>query len=85
MLAEEQRVIKPAHVAGLVQWDKVEACIVLCKGKKGEPNSVVMSSLSIEELSLLTAQLQAHLTGLLVGSLNEGFPNEGRADDSNKS
>jgi hypothetical protein len=78
-MAEIDRIVKPEQVAKLVQWDKVEACIILCKGKAGEVNNLVLSSLTLEELSFLTAQLNAHLTGLLVGSLNEGLPNEGAA------
>jgi hypothetical protein len=78
-MSEIDRIVKPEQVAKLVQWDKVEACIIMCKGKKGESNHLVMSSVTVEELSFLVAQLNAHLTGLLVGSLNEGLPNEGAA------
>jgi len=83
-LAPEERIVTPAALARLIQWDKVEGCVILLKGKKGETNNVVMSSISVEEMSLLKCQFDAHVTGMLLGSLEENLPNEGPADASNR-
>lgn len=65
MLNNEKRLIKPENVRNQVAWDKAEGVVVLCLGKIGEANTLHMSTLTINELALLSAQLQAHLTCLL--------------------
>lgn len=74
---DKGRAVKPAQLAPLVQWGKLEGCIILCLGKNDEPNHVVMSSLTFNEITLLHAQLGAHINGMLMGSLIEGLPYEG--------
>lgn len=69
------RTLTPAQVASIMPWGNVEGVVILCLGKKGEPNNLVMSTVTIEEISLLTAQLNAHLNSLLMGSLVEDVPN----------
>jgi len=68
------RTLKPAQVASIMPWDACEGVVILCLAKKGEPNNIVMSTVTIEELALLTAQLQAHLNSLLFNSLVEDVP-----------
>lgn len=75
------RTLTPAQVASIMPWGNLEGVVILCLGKKGEPNNLVMSTVTIEELSLLTAQLNAHLNGLLVGSLVEDVPSGLNAKD----
>ena len=76
MLNEDvPRAIRPEQVAALMPWSKLEGCVVLTLGAKGKPNHLVMSSVTIEELALLTAQLQSHLNYLLANSLIEDVPN----------
>lgn len=71
MLNEGTRFIKPENVRNQVPWDKTEAVVVLCLGKDGEANTLHMSTLTVNELALLSAQLQAHLTCML-GHMKEG-------------
>ena len=73
-LEEGQRALKPAQVAGLVPWDKLEGALILCLGRKGQPNHIVMSSLTVEELTLLSAQLNSHINLMLMNSLIEEVP-----------
>jgi hypothetical protein len=54
-----------------VPWDKLEGVVILGLGKKGELNSLIMSTVTIEELALLSKQLDAHLT-YLMGPMREG-------------
>jgi hypothetical protein len=70
MLNEKQRLIEPSQVHKQVDWNKLEAVVILGLNKKGEKNVLHMSSITIEELALLTSQLQAHLTYLL-GPMDE--------------
>jgi hypothetical protein len=78
MLNEDlPRAILPAQIAPLVQWGKLEGCVILCLGKKDGANHLVMSSVTVSELVLLNAQLTAHVNGLLSGSLVESLPHEG--------
>lgn len=65
MLNEGERLIKPNQLMKQVEWDKLEAVVVLGVKGKGQTNILQMSSISIEELALITAQLQAHLNYLL--------------------
>lgn len=75
MLNEDTpRAIRPEQVAALMPWSKLEGCVILALGAKGKANHLVMSSVTIEELSLLTAQLQSHLHCLLANSLVEDIP-----------
>jgi hypothetical protein len=68
------RTLKPAQVASIMPWESCEGVVILCLGAKGEANNIVMSTVTIEELALLTAQLQAHLNSLLFNSLVEDVP-----------
>jgi len=67
---DTQRLIRPEQVMKQVEWDKLEAVVILGLGRKGEKNVLHMSTLTINELALLSAQLQAHLHCLL-GPMNE--------------
>jgi len=71
MLNEGERLLSPEQVAKQVEWQKLEAVVILGVRKKGETNVLHMSSVTIEELALVTAQLQAHLSFLL-GAMKEG-------------
>lgn len=79
MIGEDKkpRAIMPAQIAPLVQWGKLEGCIILCLGSNKESNHVVMSSLTFNEITLLHAQLGAHINTMLANSLVEGLPYEG--------
>lgn len=65
MLNEGQRLIRPEQIKDQIQWDKLEGVVVLGLSKKGEVNTLQMSTITIEELAMLTSQLQAHLVCLL--------------------
>lgn len=71
MLNEGPRTIRPEQVRNQIQWDKLEGVVVLALGKPSEHNALHMSTITVNELALLTAQLQAHLTCLL-GQMKEG-------------
>lgn len=71
MLNDGQRLIRPDQIKNQIQWDKLEGVVVLGLSKKGEVNTLHMSTITVEELALLTAQLQAHLVCLL-GPMKEG-------------
>ncbi len=71
MLNEGQRLIKPSQTMKQVDWDKLEGVVILGIKKRGETNVLHMSSVTVEELALVTAQLQAHLSFLL-GAMKEG-------------
>lgn len=71
MLNEGDRLIKPQQVQKQVPWDKLEGVVILGLNKKGEANTLHMSSVTVDELALLTSQLQAHLAYLL-GPMKEG-------------
>lgn len=71
MLHEDQRLIKPADIASQVPWEKLEAVVVLGLKKQGERNALFMSTLTVDELCVLSKQLDAHLTCIL-GPMQEG-------------
>lgn len=71
MLNEGTRLIKPENIRNQVDWQNTEAVVVLCLGKDGQPNKLHMSTMTVNELAFLSAQLQAHLTCLL-GHMKEG-------------
>jgi len=71
-----QRAVLPKQIAPLIPWDKLEGCIIICKGNEAQSNYLVMSSLTFQEITLLHAQLGAHINGLLMGSLVESIPFE---------
>lgn len=63
--------ILPVDVKAQVPWQDLEGVVILGLAKKGEMNVLHMSSVTVDELAFLTAQLQAHLTCLL-GPMKEG-------------
>lgn len=65
MLHEGQRLIKPENVKEQILWDKLEGVVVLGLAKDGQTNTLQMSTVTINELVMLSAQLQAHVTCLL--------------------
>lgn len=70
-LNEGERLIKPDQIQKQVEWEKLEGVVILGLRKKGEANSLQMSSVTIDELAMLTSQLNAHLAYLL-GPMKEG-------------
>lgn len=70
MLHEEKRLIKPVDIKEKVDWENLEGVVILGLGKLGKENTLQMSTLTIEELSLLSLQLQAHLV-CLCGPMKE--------------
>lgn len=72
MSLDGERPIKPADVMKQVDWKKAEAVVILVQMPNGQENQLFMSSLSWNEVAMLTAQLQAHLT-LNLGVMKEGF------------
>ena len=71
MLNEGTRLIRPEQVMKQVAWDKLEGVVILGLTKKGETNVLHMSSITVEELALLSKQLDSHLT-CLMGPMKEG-------------
>jgi hypothetical protein len=71
MLQEGERLIGPVQVKNQVEWEKLEGVVVLGLGKKGEQNVLHMSTVTIEELALLSKQLDSHLV-CLMGPMKEG-------------
>ena len=71
MLNEGERLIRPEQVMKQVQWDKLEGVVILGLAKKGEQNVLHMSTVTVEELALLSKQLDSHLT-CLMGPMKEG-------------
>lgn len=65
MLNEGERLIKPEQIKNQVEWDKLEGVVVLGLAPKGKRNTLQMSSITVNELSFLVAQLNAHLACLL--------------------
>jgi hypothetical protein len=65
VLHEGQRLIKPENVKEQILWDKLEGVVVLGLAKDGQTNTLQMSTVTINELVMLSAQLQAHVTCLL--------------------
>lgn len=70
MLHEDERLIKPVDISKQVDWSNLEGVVILGLAKTGARNTLQMSSLSYEELSYLSAQLQSHLYSLL-GQMEE--------------
>lgn len=64
-LNEGERLIKPDQIQKQVAWEKLDGVVVLGLGKNGETNTLQMSSVTVNELAMLTSQLQAHLAYLL--------------------
>lgn len=64
-LNEEGRLIRPEQIKDQVPFSELEGVVILGLGKEGQENTLFMSSLSINELVMLSAQLQAHVTCLL--------------------
>lgn len=71
MLNEGERLIRPEQVMKQVQWDKLEGVVILGLAKTGEQNVLHMSTITIEELALLSKQLDSHLV-CLMGPMKEG-------------
>ena len=65
MLNEGERLIKPEQIKDQVPFDKLEGVVILGLSKPGEENKLFMSTLSVNELVMLSAQLQAHVTCIL--------------------
>lgn len=65
MLNEGKRLIRPEQIHKQVDWKKLDAVVILGLGKDGEKNTLYMSSITLNELAMLHAQLGAHLTHLL--------------------
>jgi len=70
MLNETGRLIRPDQIMKQISWDKLEGVVILGLKGKGERNTLHMSSITVEELAMLTSQLQAHLSFLL-GQMSE--------------
>lgn len=71
MLREGDRLIKPEDILKQIPAKDLEGVIILGLAKKGEVNKIYMSSITVEEISFLSAQLSAHVTCLL-GPMDEG-------------
>lgn len=61
MLHEEGRLVKPVDIKEQVDWANLEGVVILGLNKKGKVNTLQMSTLTVEELALLSLQLQSHL------------------------
>ena len=70
MLHENDRMVQPADILPQVKEQNFEAIVVLGLGKTGEKNAIMMSTITVNELAMLTQQLQAHMT-VLLGSMTE--------------
>lgn len=71
MLREEDRLLKPIDIKEQIPWEEAEAIVVLCKMPKGQANKLHMSSISVDEISFLSKQLDSHVVCLL-GMMKEG-------------
>lgn len=71
MLNEGERLVRPEQIMKQVPWDKLEGVVILGLGKKGEHNKLFMSTVTVEELAMLSKQLDSHLT-CLMGPMKEG-------------
>lgn len=65
MLHEGYRAIKPEDVVKQIPTEKLEGIVILGLGKLGEPNQLMMSTVTVAELCFLAKQLDAHITCLL--------------------
>lgn len=65
MLREGERLIKPSDIAKQVEWDKLEGVIIIGLAPKGQENILHMSSITVEEMSFLSKQLDSHVTCVL--------------------
>lgn len=63
--------VKPADIASQVPWDQFEAVAIVCLSPEGKRNKLYMSTMTVDELSFLTQQLQSH-TACVLGPLEEG-------------
>lgn len=72
MLRDGERLIKPIDVKEQIPWDKAEAVVVLVQMPKGQENKLLMSSVTWNEVAMLSAQLDAHLKGAL-GLMDQSF------------
>jgi len=70
MLHEGQRLVLPEDVLKQVDTKELVGVVVLGLAKPGEQNTLQMSTVTIEELSLLCKQLEAHLV-CLMGPMKE--------------
>ncbi len=71
MLNEGARLIKPKDIQTQVPWEKLEGVVILELHGKGKHNILRMSSVSIEELTFLSKQLDSHINSIM-GSMIEG-------------
>lgn len=71
MLNEGERLIKPIQIKDQIDWENLEAVVVLGLNKKGQQNVLHMSSIKIEELAFISKQLDSHIT-CLMGPMKEG-------------
>lgn len=71
MLSGDERPILPTQIKDQIPWEDFEAVVVLGLKPKGKINSLFMSSLTVDELCVLSKQLDAHITCLL-GPMKEG-------------
>jgi hypothetical protein len=71
MLTSETRPITPEQIRDQIPWEDFETVVIIGQKPKGKTNSLFMSSLTIEELCVLSKQLDAHITCLL-GPMKEG-------------
>ena len=71
MLREDSQFILPKDILTQINPNKFKALVVLGLSEIGEENEIWMSTLTFEELSFLSAQLQAHLIYRL-GPMKEG-------------
>lgn len=70
-MLDGERPIKPHQIRDQIPWDKAEAVVVLVQMPNGDTNRLFMSSLSFNELMVLSKQLDSHVTHH-VGPMLEG-------------
>lgn len=70
MLENNDRMIKPTAIKEQIPWSKLKGVVVLGLADVGEQNTLQMSSITIEELTFLSKQLDAHIT-CMMGHMKE--------------
>lgn len=64
--------ISALNVARQVPWENLKGAVILGLEGEGKANKLYMSSISVNDLVMLSNQLQAHIAYLL-GPMDEGF------------
>lgn len=65
LAGQHEKWVLPQDIKEQVEWEKLEGVVILGLKGKGLQNTIAMSSLAIEELVMLSKQLDAHVTCLL--------------------